>query len=105
MTSNGRYGGGQGQEFAQAYQLEYWREGGWRLYTNTTGHQLLQGNVNTYMANRSTIYNICTADIYNAIISTAGWSWCPPSWPASCGSCRTAATPAPSACGSRYCCR
>ena len=50
----GRYGGGQGQEFAQAYQLEYWRPSTrtWHLYTNTTGHQLMQGNTNTYMASK-----------------------------------------------------
>ena len=50
----GRYGGGQGQEFAQAYQLEYWRgaTGTWHLYTNTSGHQVMAGNVNTYMANK-----------------------------------------------------
>ena len=50
----GRYGGGQGQEFAQSYQLEYWRQstGTWHLYTNTSGHQVLDGNVNTYMANK-----------------------------------------------------
>ena len=47
-----RYGGGQGQEFAQSYQLEYWRAGTWHLYTNTSGHQMLAGNVNTYMANK-----------------------------------------------------
>ena len=46
-----RYGGGQGQEFAQSYQLEYWRAGTWHLYTNTSGHQVLTGNVNTYLAN------------------------------------------------------
>lgn len=50
----GRYGGGQGQEFAQEYQLEYWRAstGTWHLYTNSSGHQVMQGNVNTYMANK-----------------------------------------------------
>ena len=50
----GRYGGGQGQEFAQSYQLEYWRAGTgtWHLYTNTSGHQSMAGNVNTYMANK-----------------------------------------------------
>ena len=53
----GRYGGGQGQEFAQSYQLEYWRAATntWHLYTNTSGHQVIQGNRNTYMANKQSL--------------------------------------------------
>ena len=53
----GRYGGGQGQEFAQSYQLEYWRAATntWHLYTNTSGHQVMQGNRNTYMANKQSL--------------------------------------------------
>ena len=53
----GRYGGGQGQEFAQSYQLEYWRAATntWHLYTNTSGHQVIQANRNTYMANKQSL--------------------------------------------------
>ena len=54
----GRFGGGQGQEFAETYQVEYWREslGGWHLYTNTTGHDVLAGNTNTYLAHKQDLH-------------------------------------------------
>jgi discoidin domain receptor family protein 2 len=54
----GRFGGGQGQEFAETYQIEYWREstGVWHLYTNTTGHDVLKGNTNTYMAHKQQLH-------------------------------------------------
>jgi len=50
----GRFGGGQGQEFAEAYQIEYWRQssGTWHLYTNISGHNVLKGNTNTYLAHK-----------------------------------------------------
>ena len=53
-----RFGGGQGQEFAETYQVEYWREslGGWHLYTNTTGHDVLAGNTNTYLAHKQDLH-------------------------------------------------
>ena len=72
----GRFGGGQGQEFAQTYQIEYWRQssgkntlkiypqvlilclmsGAWHRYTNTSGHDVMKGNTNTYMAHRQDLY-------------------------------------------------
>ena len=72
----GRFGGGQGQEFAETYQIEYWRagsgkntlaiypqvfilclmSGAWHRYTNTSGHHVLKGNTNTYMAHRQDLH-------------------------------------------------
>ncbi|XP_076351976.1 discoidin domain-containing receptor 2-like isoform X4 [Tachypleus tridentatus] len=51
VATQGRFGNGQGQEFAEHYKLEYWRPGvhHWILYRNRTGHELLQGNTNTYV--------------------------------------------------------
>lgn len=46
----GRFGGGQGQEFATAYSLQYWRAGQWLTYSNLTGHNVLRGNENTWEA-------------------------------------------------------
>ena len=42
VGSQGRYGQGQGKEFAEHYLLEYWRQalGKWVTYSNHTGHQV-----------------------------------------------------------------
>ncbi|XP_022240832.1 discoidin domain-containing receptor 2-like isoform X1 [Limulus polyphemus] len=50
VATQGRFGNGQGQEYAEQYKLEYWRPGvhEWIRYRNRTGHEILQGNTNTY---------------------------------------------------------
>ncbi|XP_022252531.1 discoidin domain-containing receptor 2-like isoform X1 [Limulus polyphemus] len=50
VATQGRFGNGQGQEYAEQYKLEYWRPGvhDWIRYINRTGHEVLQGNTNTY---------------------------------------------------------
>ena len=52
-ATQGRYGGGQGQEYAEQFILEYWRPslGEWKTYKNHSGHSILPGNSNTYLAN------------------------------------------------------
>ncbi|GAB6021997.1 hypothetical protein CHUAL_006150 [Chamberlinius hualienensis] len=50
VETQGRFGNGQGQEFAEGYYLHYWRPGfqDWKQFKNRTGGGLFQGNVNTY---------------------------------------------------------
>ena len=52
-ATQGRYGGGQGQEYAEQFVLEYWRPSlkDWKIYRNHSGHSILPGNSNTYLAN------------------------------------------------------
>ena len=52
-ATQGRYGGGQGQEYAEQFVLEYWRPSlkDWKTYRNHSGHSILPGNSNTYLAN------------------------------------------------------
>ena len=52
-ATQGRYGGGQGQEYAEQFILEYWRPSlrEWTTYRNHSGHSILPGNSNTYLAN------------------------------------------------------
>lgn len=49
--TQGRFGNGQGQEFAEAYLIEYWRPklGKWVRYRNNKGDEVIQGNSNTYL--------------------------------------------------------
>ncbi|XP_031776705.1 discoidin domain-containing receptor 2 isoform X2 [Nasonia vitripennis] len=49
--TQGRFGNGQGAEFAEAYLLEYWRPalGKWVRYKNPSGEEVIQGNKNTYI--------------------------------------------------------
>ncbi|XP_046678553.1 discoidin domain-containing receptor 2-like isoform X2 [Homalodisca vitripennis] len=51
VETQGRFGNGQGQEFAEAYLLEYWRPrlGKWVRFRNIKGEEVLQGNTNTYL--------------------------------------------------------
>uniref|UniRef100_A0A0P4WCZ3 Protein kinase domain-containing protein n=3 Tax=Scylla TaxID=6760 RepID=A0A0P4WCZ3_SCYOL len=51
----GRFGNGQGREFARQYKLQLWRPGlsHWVTYTDSRGQQLLEGNSNTYLAHPS----------------------------------------------------
>ena len=48
----GRFGNGQGAEFAEAYILEYWRPRleKWVRYRNIQGSEVIQANENTYIA-------------------------------------------------------
>ncbi|CAH2034880.1 unnamed protein product, partial [Iphiclides podalirius] len=49
--TQGRFGNGQGQEYAEAYVLEYWRPklGKWVRYRAADGQEILSGNTNTYL--------------------------------------------------------
>ena len=40
--TQGRFGGGRGQEYVEKFFLEYWREriGKWTKYTNQSGHEV-----------------------------------------------------------------
>ncbi|XP_065341619.1 discoidin domain-containing receptor 2-like isoform X2 [Cloeon dipterum] len=55
LETQGRFGNGQGQEFAEAYLVEYWRDtlGRWVLYRDARGDKVLPGNTNTYIANKN----------------------------------------------------
>jgi len=48
----GRFGNGQGAEFAEAYLLEYYRPrlGKWVRYRNIENSEIMKGNTNTYIA-------------------------------------------------------
>ncbi|KAF6200643.1 hypothetical protein GE061_005086 [Apolygus lucorum] len=49
--TQGRFGNGQGQEYAESFLVEYWREslGQWVVYKNAKGQKVLSGNTNTYL--------------------------------------------------------
>ncbi|KAK8724801.1 hypothetical protein OTU49_010926 [Cherax quadricarinatus] len=51
----GRFGNGQGREFAKQYKLQMWRPGmdHWTTYSDGRGEELLEGNTNTYLAKTS----------------------------------------------------
>nr|XP_045601963.1 discoidin domain-containing receptor 2-like [Procambarus clarkii] len=51
----GRFGNGQGKEFARHYKLQLWRPGldHWVTFTDGRGQELLEGNTNTYLAKTS----------------------------------------------------
>ncbi|XP_042885478.1 discoidin domain-containing receptor 2-like [Penaeus japonicus] len=51
----GRFGNGQGREFARQYKLQFWRPGlaHWVTYRDGRGEELLEGNTNTYLAQSS----------------------------------------------------
>ncbi|XP_075228962.1 discoidin domain-containing receptor 2-like [Lycorma delicatula] len=51
VETQGRFGNGQGQEFAEAYLLEYWRPrlAKWVRYRNNKGEEVITGNSNTYL--------------------------------------------------------
>ncbi|CAL4071671.1 unnamed protein product [Meganyctiphanes norvegica] len=48
----GRFGNGQGREFAEQFKVQYWRPDlpHWNTYTDRQGNQILEGNSNTYLA-------------------------------------------------------
>ncbi|XP_073975567.1 discoidin domain-containing receptor 2-like isoform X2 [Rhodnius prolixus] len=49
--TQGRFGNGEGQEFAEAYMLEYWRPrlGKWVRYRDIKAKEVIEGNTNTYL--------------------------------------------------------
>ncbi|KAM3968693.1 tyrosine kinase-like protein [Aphomia sociella] len=53
--TQGRFGNGQGQEYAEAYVLEYWRPklGKWVRYRSADGQEILSGNTNTYLEQKN----------------------------------------------------
>ncbi|CAG7819663.1 unnamed protein product [Allacma fusca] len=53
--TQGRFGNGQGQEFAETYVISYWRPelGKWVRYRDYTGNEILTGNINTYLASKT----------------------------------------------------
>ncbi|KAF7273017.1 hypothetical protein GWI33_014235 [Rhynchophorus ferrugineus] len=52
--TQGRFGNGQGQEYAEAFLVEYWRHslGQWITYKDSRGEKVLTGNSNTYLVVR-----------------------------------------------------
>ncbi|OXU17697.1 hypothetical protein TSAR_002230 [Trichomalopsis sarcophagae] len=50
--TQGRFGNGEGQEYAEAFFLEYWRDLKWHPYKNLRGDRVLRGNSNTYLVER-----------------------------------------------------
>ncbi|KAK3866940.1 hypothetical protein Pcinc_027555 [Petrolisthes cinctipes] len=48
----GRFGNGQGREYAEQYKLQLWRPGltQWVTYVDGRGTEMLEGNSNTYLA-------------------------------------------------------
>ncbi|XP_034181268.2 discoidin domain-containing receptor 2 isoform X1 [Osmia lignaria lignaria] len=50
--TQGRFGNGQGQEYAEAFFLEYWRDSKWHQYKNLKGDRVLRGNSNTYLVEK-----------------------------------------------------
>ncbi|XP_018576319.1 epithelial discoidin domain-containing receptor 1-like, partial [Anoplophora glabripennis] len=52
--TQGRFGNGQGQEYAEAFLVEYWRASlnQWVTYKDSRGEKVLTGNSNTYLVVR-----------------------------------------------------
>ncbi|XP_074028100.1 discoidin domain-containing receptor 2 isoform X2 [Leptinotarsa decemlineata] len=52
--TQGRFGNGQGQEYAEAFLVEYWRAtlNQWITYKDSRGEKVLTGNSNTYLVVR-----------------------------------------------------
>ncbi|XP_076271676.1 discoidin domain-containing receptor 2 isoform X2 [Rhynchophorus ferrugineus] len=50
VKTQGRYGNGQGQEYAEQYMVEYWRSGlgKWVRWKDRSGKELLSGNTDTF---------------------------------------------------------
>ncbi|KAJ8931655.1 hypothetical protein NQ314_015412 [Rhamnusium bicolor] len=53
--TQGRFGNGQGVEFAESYMLEYWRPrlNKWIRYRSRTNGELIKGNINTYLESKT----------------------------------------------------
>lgn len=62
VRTQGRFGRGQGQEYTEAYVIEYWRPGmKWTRWKNAQGKEILQGNANTYSENENLLQPIIFA--------------------------------------------
>ena len=50
VVTQGRFANGQGQEFAEFFVLQYWREGmeGFAEYRNSSGDRIMTANKNTF---------------------------------------------------------
>lgn len=55
--TQGRFGNGQGVEFAEFYTIEYWRPrlNKWIRYRNRQNNELIKGNINTYLASKQVL--------------------------------------------------
>ncbi|KAJ8972944.1 hypothetical protein NQ317_004153 [Molorchus minor] len=53
--TQGRFGNGQGVEFAESYMLEYWRPrlNKWIRYRGRVNGELINGNINTYLESKT----------------------------------------------------
>lgn len=53
--TQGRFGNGQGVEYAEAYMVEYWRPrlSKWIRYRNHQGNEVIKGNMNTYLESKT----------------------------------------------------
>lgn len=53
--TQGRFGNGQGVEYAEAYMIEYWRPrlSKWIRYRNHMGEEIIKGNINTYLESKT----------------------------------------------------
>lgn len=56
--TQGRFGNGQGAEFAEAYTLDYWRPklNKWIQYRAQNGEEVINGNMNTYLEKKNQLY-------------------------------------------------
>ncbi|EEB18755.1 restnoschisin precursor, putative [Pediculus humanus corporis] len=52
--TQGRFGNGQGQEYAESFLIEYWRNSlnKWSSYKDSKQRKILKGNSNTYLVVR-----------------------------------------------------
>ncbi|XP_059092782.1 discoidin domain-containing receptor 2-like isoform X2 [Tigriopus californicus] len=55
--TQGRFGKGRGQEYAEAYTIQYWRPGmmDFKDYRDNMGRAILPGNANTYSVSNNTL--------------------------------------------------
>ncbi|XP_044316188.1 discoidin domain-containing receptor 2 [Drosophila rhopaloa] len=62
IRTQGRFGKGQGQEYTEAYVLDYWRPSfeKWIRWRSTQGNEILPGNINTY----SEVENVLQPSIF-----------------------------------------
>ncbi|XP_070506947.1 discoidin domain-containing receptor 2 isoform X2 [Chironomus tepperi] len=64
IKTQGRFGRGQGQEFTEAYLIEYWRPSfgnKWKRWKNLQGKEILTGNINTYSEVENELHPIIVA--------------------------------------------
>lgn len=108
--TQGRYGNGQGQEYAETFFLEYWREAAWHQYKTLTGERVRvlhkspgDGPEIVRLASNRSSKNIGVTGFrcYGATATPTWWksrSWTCRLSRAECDSCLTASTHERSAC-------